>query len=398
MAETLWLLLFPYLPLSRAVDLGRWSLIPVRDFGGTWHSAWFRQRSMAIVRSHVDRAGRPLSLPSILVDQQAGAEGVLPEPDEIEAIQLAVGFGVIDAAPTRHSSPEMALISADVAARHGQDQTAVLADLEEENDNARHSTWRVGTTDNSEPFFWPVHRTGGIARQYGSIINTTVAGGGRGLAGKVIPPNELHLPTGLSLDSERVSALYSIFTEAAGNEQALKLRESARWLLQAWRNTPSLLQAQRIVLLRTAYEVLLGDHGKTTSKEKLARRLAERFERLPQEEQVLIRPGDMLWQPAQPHSLHLPDANKSLAPYSDLERWFIGLSTARNKIVHEGNLTLLEDTEPGSVYAGPYWRVASRVLQDVILVEAHQWGFPGLWDDTFGRAGRQVMARLATTE
>src|SRR5438105_1796008 len=94
MAETLWLLLFPYVPLSRAVDLGRWSLIPVRPFGGTWHSAWFRQRSMTIVRSHVNRAGQPLSLSSILVDKQTGADGVLPERDEIEAIQLAVGFGV----------------------------------------------------------------------------------------------------------------------------------------------------------------------------------------------------------------------------------------------------------------------------------------------------------------
>jgi hypothetical protein len=398
MADTPWLLLFPYLPVCRELNVGPWKLLPARDFTGPWRSASFRQRSMTIIRSHVDRSGRPLSLPSILVDGETGADGVLPDPEQVDALQLALGFGVLDAVPPWHSDAELALIAAQEAARYGKDEAAVLSELAEARDNAQHDTWRVGTADNAEPFFWPVHPTGGIARQYGSIINTTVGGGGRGVAGKVIPPSELHLPGSLSLDAERVSALYSIFVKAPADEEALKLRESVRWLLQAWRNTPSLLQAQRVVLLRTAYEVLLGDHGTTTPKERLARRLTERFERLPPEERELIRAGDLLWQPAQPHDLQVQGVNQSLGPFSDLERWFIGLSVARNKIVHEGNLTLLADGTAGSVYAGPYWRVASRVLRDVILVEAHRWGFAGVWDDSFGRAGREVIARLASAE
>lgn len=398
MADTPWLLLFPYLPISREVNFGPWMLVPVRDFTGPWRSAGFQQRSMAIIRSHVDRSGRPLSLPSILVDREAGADGVLPDPEEIEALQLALGFGVVDAIPPWHSDAELAVIATHEAARSGKDEAAVLSELAESNDNALYDTWRVGTADNAEPFFWPVHPTGGIARQYGSIIRTTVGGGGRGLSGKVIPPNELHLPGALSLDSERVSALYSVFVKAPADEDALKLRECVRWLLQAWRNSPSLLQAQRVVLLRTAYEVLLGDHGATTSKERLARRLTERFERLPAEERQLIRPGDMLRQPGQSHNLQVSGVKQSLAPFSDIERWFIGLSVARNKIVHEGDLTLLDDATAGSVYAGPYWRVASRVLRDVILVEAHRWGFAGMWDGLFGRAGRQAIAKLASEE
>lgn len=84
-----------------------------------------------------------------------------------------------------------------------------------------------------------------------------------------------------------------------------------------------------------------------------------------------------------------------MAPYSQLERWFIGLSVARNKIVHEGNLTLLDDVTEGSVYNGPYWKVATRVLLDAVLVDLDTWGFPGLWDDAFGRAARRVVEMLA---
>ena len=77
----------------------------------------------------------------------------------------------------------------------------------------------------------------------------------------------------------------------------------------------------------------------------------------------------------------MSQVDQTLAPFSDLERWFIGLSSARNAIIHEGDQTSLEDATGGSVYAGPYWRVASRILSDVILVDLDAWGFPGLWDD-----------------
>jgi hypothetical protein len=396
--ETPWLMLFPYLPVSGELEIGRWKLVPVQRFEGPWHSPAFRRRSLAIIHRHVDRSGRPLEDPSILVDREAGADGVLPAREEIEALQLALGFGVIDAVPTWHSDAEMDAIAAHEARRRGKDEATIRYRLVEDNDNAQYSTWRVGTADNAEPFFWPVHPTGRIARQYGTIMSTTVAGSGRGLAGKVIPPNELHLPRSISLDAERVAALYTVLAKAPGDHNALKLRESIRWLLQAWRNTPSLLEAQRVVLLRTAYEVLLGDPGANLSKEKLARHLSGRFKRLQPDELRFVSPGDMLWQPSAPRNLQLPNVSKALAPYSELERWFIGLSTARNKIVHEGNLSALEDTTAVSVYAGPYWRVATRVLREVILVDLCTWGFTGLWDDYFGRATREVLKRSAAAE
>lgn len=71
MTDAPWLLLFPYLPLSGGVDVGRWTLLPVKDFVGPWCSPGFRQRSLAIIRRHVDRSGRPLERPSLLADRDA---------------------------------------------------------------------------------------------------------------------------------------------------------------------------------------------------------------------------------------------------------------------------------------------------------------------------------------
>jgi hypothetical protein len=64
MVETPSLLLFPYLPLSREVILGRWKLLPVRDFTGPWRSAAFQRRSGAVIRRHVDR-GRPAAAQAV---------------------------------------------------------------------------------------------------------------------------------------------------------------------------------------------------------------------------------------------------------------------------------------------------------------------------------------------
>lgn len=304
----------------------------------------------------------------------------------MDALHLAFGFGVVDAAPVWRSDAEIAAVASHRASQRDRDPETFRRELEEENEEGQYATWRVGTADNAEPYFWPVHTTGGIARQYGTLVNTTVAGSGAGLAGKVIPPNELHLPGRLTLDQDRVGAVYTVLAQAPSDPDARKLRESVRWLLQAWRNTPSLLPAQRLVLLRTAFEVLLGDPGIQLSKEKLARRLASRFEALPVEEQARIDPGDTLWQPGEPRDLQLSDVSQSLGPYSDLERWFIGLSAARNKIVHEGQLDYVSDETPGSSYAGEYWRTATRVLRDLILVDLDRRGYPGLWDDALGRA------------
>jgi hypothetical protein len=34
MDEPKWLLLFPYLPLSQHVEIGRWALMPIKEFKG----------------------------------------------------------------------------------------------------------------------------------------------------------------------------------------------------------------------------------------------------------------------------------------------------------------------------------------------------------------------------
>lgn len=401
MADTPWILLFPYLPLQRGLDVGRWTLTPVSEFDGPWHSAGFRRRSLSAIARHVDRAGVPLRRPSILVDQRRGADGVLPERHEVDALQLALGFAVLDAVPVWRSDAEIAVVARHRARGDHEREAELRRELTEERKEMSYASWRAATSDNAEPYFWPIRPTGGMAREYGSIITTTAGGSGRGLAGKVIPPNELHIPSPLLLDAERVAALYTVLATAPRDPKARKLAESVRWLLQAWRNTPSLLEVQRVVLLRTAFEVLVGlGNRQDDSTVRLARRLSEHFEQLPAEERGFVRPGDMQWLPSQPHNLPALDnigkGEQKLGPFSDLERWFVTFSQARNKIVHEGDLTLTGDTTPGSVYAGPFWRVATRVLRDAVLVALHAWGFAGLWDDSLGRVVRRAVAGGAT--
>ena len=227
-------------------------------------------------------------------------------------------------------------------------------------------------------------------------MKTQIAGTGPGLAGQIVAPNELHLPIGLTLDEGRVDAVYRILTTGPA-EVATRIRESIRWLLQSWRNTPSLLVAQRLVLVRTAFEVLLtAGTEKNVSKEKQARGLSRIFELLSKDDRRAVTPGTLLWQPTQRHRLQLTHVNPRLAPFSRLEQWFVELSIARNAIVHDGALDRDQFKEQRSVFCGPYWRVGTRVLREAITVLLDTHGYPGLWRDHAYRAMlailRQAMA------
>ena len=385
------LLLFPYLPLNRPVDIGRWQLLPLADFHGPWAEPWFQQRSLDVASRHVDRDGSPVPKPSVLVDRTAGADGVLPTDDEMSALVAAVGFGVIDVVPVPHSPLERSAMAHHQAAVTGQNETEILRQLDETAENQWAYTQAVATADNAEPFFWPIGPDGDITRQYGSIVKTRMIGSGGGLAGKVVAPNELHLPLGVTLDEERVAGLYDFLTTGEATIVA-SIRESIRWLLQSWRNTPSLLPVQRIVLLRTAFEVLLSKTPQEkVSKERLARRLSGVFFSLSRNDRRAVTPGTLLWQPTQRFQLHLDKVSKSLAPYSRLEQWFIELSNARNDIVHSGTLDRVQFQDSRSVFAGDFWRVGTRVLQEAILVRLDTLGYPGLWQAS---SYRQMLRAL----
>lgn len=382
-ADRPWVVLFPYLPLTNEIRLGRrWELYPLADFPGPWALDWHEDVVRQIAAKHVTADRSKIRNPAILVDSALGFTGEIPNDDELAAIEAALGFGVIDAGRFWRSPAELELLARFEAERGRQTEPEVLEDLLERNEDRQYSGWAAGTSDNAEPYIWPVNADASIAMQYGLIIRTTAGG-----SIKVTAPAELNLPLHLSLDEERVSALYEILAQAPTDLAARQLREALRWLLQAWRNTPSLRIEHRVVLLRTAFEVLLV-HGEQVGKETLARRLSDRFAELIGQEYV--EPGKMLWLPGIERSLSEvdgagPRATQKLAPFDDLERWFIGFSQARNAIVHDGESPVLSDPTESSVFAGEYWWVATRVLRDLALAELHGRGHHGLWRSPLSR-------------
>jgi hypothetical protein len=381
--------LFPYLPLRDPLQLGdRWEVRPLSKFAGPWPSDWFGDAVREIAGKHVARDGSVIQNPAVLVENMHGVTGDVPDNEQLNAIEVALGLGVVDSLPFWRSPAELKLLAEYKAGLGDRSADELFEDLVEENENSRLASWMAGTSDNVEPYIWPVNRGASIAMEYGAIVRTTVGG-----SVKVVAPTELNLPLGISLDSERVSALYKVLTLAPVDTTARQLREGLRWMLQAWRNTPSLPAEQRVVLLRTAFEVVLA-HEEQIGKEKLARRLSERFDELL--DGAPVDPGEMLWQPGLERSIDAVEgAHGHHGPYNDLERWFIGFSAARNAVVHDGAAGPLEDTEETSAFAGEYWWVATRVLRDVALAELHGRGYEALWKHELGRALRKVCERLA---
>jgi hypothetical protein len=387
-----WVVLFPHLPLTQTLRLGdRWEVWPLADFDGPWATDWFEDVVRRIAAKHVTSGGTSVRNPALLVDAQSGITGEAPDEDDRSAIEAALGFGVVDAGSFWRPRAELELIAEYEAHLGGKPVADVLEELVERNENRQYAGWSVGTSDNAEPYIWPLNDDASIAMQYGAIVRTTVGGSVR-----VMAPYELNLPLSLSLDEDRVSALYQVLSEAPIDRGARQLREALRWMLQAWRNTPSVHVEHRVVLLRTAFEVLLA-HGEQVNKETLARRLSDRFAELVGEDHV--RPGQMLWRPGLERDVvRVERANPKFAPFNDLERWFIGFSLARNAIVHDGASPDLEDPTEASVFAGEYWWVATRVLRDLTLAELHARGHEQLWADSLSRAARAAWARLAAEE
>lgn len=385
----MYVVLFPYLPLRDPLQLGdRWEVRPLSKFAGPWPSDWFGDAVRKIAGKHVARDGSVIQNPAVLVDSVHGVTGDVPDNDQRLAIEIALGLGVVDSLPFWRSPAELKLLAEYKAGRRDQSADELLQDLVEENENSRHAWWMAGTSDNVEPYIWPVNRDASIAMEYGAIVRTTVGG-----SAKVVAPTEVNLPVGLSPDSERVSALYNVLALSPVDTTARQLREGLRWMLQAWRNTPSLGAEQRVVLLRTAFEVVLAPEEKI-GKEKLARRLSEGFDGLL--DGAPVDPGEMLWQPGLQRTIDAVEgAQGHYGPYNDLERWFIGFSAARNAVVHDGAAGPLEDTEETSPFAGEYWCVATRVLRDVALVELHGRGYKALWKDGLTRATYKFLERLA---
>lgn len=235
-------MIFPYLPLQRAIEFSSWWLGPLQEFEGPWLSAPFEATVRRFVGGFRDVNGERIEKPTLLARAQVGADGLPPTSHEMPAVELAVGFSTI------HQNPYWTAASTNEA-------------------------WRVATTDNASFWVQPldVHE-GRIAIGRGGRVATTA--GGLSVNDEdfaIHAPLELHLPAGVALDDELVTAIYRtlVMPPAEHRQGVARLRVGLHWVLHSWQNTSSLTWADRVVFAKIATEALTGEESNTKSAQFL---------------------------------------------------------------------------------------------------------------------------------
>jgi hypothetical protein len=314
-----------------------------------------------------DTAGQPIEKPSVLARIDNGADGMPPTHDEFAALQLAIGFAVVDQNP--YWSAE-----------------------------SQYDGWRVATTDNADLWVQPLNLDEGwIALGRGARV--AVTGGGLNLNDEdffVPAPLELHLPFGLRLDAELLDANYRTLLAPPSEhaETAATIRVALRWLLKSWQNTKSISWDDRLVFVKVATEALTGEERNVESAKRLERLFAAAQD----------QPGeglgieDLLWSPGESlveRRWQTRGGEERSQQVSQFVHWCCALGDARNALVHGEDGTDLEYHQPGSLYEGPFVELADRVVREAICVLLGECGYPAVWRRGLTRAGFHMWEHLS---
>ncbi len=186
--------------------------------------------------------------------------------------------------------------------------------------------WGWGTST-SDSVFLVGHRIdpdGYVSAQYGWMITTLEAGLTikddpelTHLPSEIAPPAEQPFPMRAAApDQEYVNELFKLL--AAGDERAARLAGAIDWLDLAWRNTTSVNEGTRILMLKAGFEALLGASYT-----------------LPQQRSALAtllgaEAGRRRWQTPL-DQFGRPKPRKQM---TDVEWWFTRFTWLRNAIAH----------------------------------------------------------------
>jgi len=337
MSDYPFLISAPFLPLDEFIDVGPWRIGPLDVYTGPWLTDGFEQVSRTFLGSFRLANGEALTNPSIIVHTDTGADGTLPDESERRALALGIGFATIDA--NRYWEPDPG------------------------------DEWSTATSDNADIWIQPIdqeHRR--IAIERGLRVRV-LAGGYRLEAGFTVQaPIEIHMPRRVQLDGEMAVAIRELAISPPGGHEreAEQVLVAINWLLKSWRNTQSVSWEDRVVLLKTAFEALLGK-SRTYAAMPL---LVELFKAA---EQHLV---DTLWVSDEPTVERQAGGNAYIVTM--LEHWYGAFADARNAIVHSGTTgaAVLCYDEPDSPYCGPFPEIGDRVLREAITARLASLGFP----------------------
>ncbi len=347
----------PYLPLREPVEAGEWWIGPLKEFKGQWHGHGFEDLARKLIASFQDARGCPIENPALMAHRQRGADGTWPGVEGLRTLQVALDFAVLDENPNW-----------------------------DEDDQSRQG-WLTATSDNSRLIVWSIDLEGArIALSDGAMVQTLV--GGLRIDNTLVmrAPTELHIPKGVFVARDMLAALVSV----TGGEKTAKdptlakrLSIAATWLAQAWRNTLSIRQVERIVMLKTGFEALTNE-----SSWKAADRLDELFGGLRAAGVTDEVAQDLLWQPSETASLvwnWTEDGKSKTKLCTPLSHWFNSFARARNQVIHDGATSDTEYDGPATRYCGPYVFIGERLLREAIRVALWQFGYENLWQSHTAR-------------
>jgi hypothetical protein len=352
MADTIFVVYMPYLPLAERVTVGGWELIPRGE----------------LVEADVTD-GRVLELAHGLANLYElppgagsgfGAFGRLREG--------RVGDDPLDRAHMVELQRALVVAVVDV------NESPLLAE-EERDPNAGH---RALTSDNATVF------TSGIDRESGS---TATLSGGRVqvLAGgiqvvrdpddplpqlTIPPPSDLRVPSWRTpIDVEYADATAQSI--ATGTDDARRLARAIDWLDLAWRNTTSMTNDIRVPALRAGFEVLLDTDDADPPEKMDAVRIGVALS-------DLLTPEDPTSTRTWPK---LKGDGYTSRELTDLAWWFVQFSFLRNSLMHGCSPATEEWLHDGVSHVD----LAEWWLRQAIKERVAQDGHPDIRMDSFGR-------------
>ena len=171
-----------------------------------------------------------------------------------------------------------------------------------------------GTADNAFVGGHPLGDPSFTVIPTGGIFTTSRGIPLDGKVGTITPPQDLFIPASLpELDQEVMAAFYEELGQVGKKIVARRIRRALQWLRFAWTNTIAITEDARIVALRTAFEALL---TKRTFKPNESWKVREHFS-------GLVARGEPKT-PRGPKKREMTDA----------AWWFENFTLLRNEIIH----------------------------------------------------------------
>jgi hypothetical protein len=333
---------FPALPLGNDIELGDWVIGPPPT-RIKWHSKRFRELAKKLLKSYAsNKSGERFRDGALLWRKGTGFDGTAPSRKEFLAIQAAVRFAALDSNdPIDESDPNTGhhLVTSENAALHVQP-----IDLEHGYvTHVREGALKQGLT------------------------------GGWKIGQRTPPLADATLP--ITLGSVRASRKLAnaVFQAhiAPATEMLRRLCIAVEWHSVALSNPVAVTTQQRLIALKTGFEALLGE---SDSSREAARKLRELFEATAAPHLGLLPSPNVLWSPKEKKNLvrqYVTKKGKTKEDVrSELEDWFMTLAEARNAIIHEGRVKVVEYSAPPerplSRYAGRLFWKGERILREAI--------------------------------